>query len=241
MKGQCDVVSNMFGNVTVPCFAPSDPSYMDDQDALEVLKEICPELMTNGHDSPLLCCGASHISHMAASFEMPMHFGLAKCPSCAHNFRINFCQLSCSPNQADFIEVSNTTELPDGRHMVTALEYHVSERYANQLYESCANVQGPFPGQYLLSLMCGPWGHEDCNGSRWLEFMGQSVDNGGQMPMEINYHFHNASSFITNDHKTIKPMDMKTYKCSEKPSESSFACNCTDCIASCTSPGDYGK
>lgn len=232
MREVCDTVENFVGEVPVPCYKPHDPHHVEDSDALDTLAEICPELMADD-DNPLLCCGAEQINEMRENFEVPLSLGLSRCPSCLHNWRTNFCQLTCSPRQSDFLRVTNTTELPDGRLKVSAIDYHMHVDYPTNLFESCKGVQGVSSGQMLLDLMCGGWGSAECNGERWLAFLGTSVDNGGQAPFQINYQYHETNSVMVEG-RSVTPMNVKTFKCSESPAEDSSPCSCTDCADTCS-------
>lgn len=231
MRGECAVESNIVGEVVVPCYEPHDPHYIDDADAIDLLYDICPELVAEG-DDPLLCCDADQVQAMHDSFQIPMSLGLARCPSCLHNWRIQFCQSTCSPRQAEFITVTNTTKTDDGRDKIVAVDYHVNSAYPDGLYESCKGVQGLSSGQYLLDLMCGGWASAGCNGKRWIDFLGTSIENNGQAPYQFNYHLHDANEVMVNG-KRVTPMNVKTFRCSERPSLDSQPCSCTDCADTC--------
>lgn len=223
-------MENIVGESVIPCYEVHDPHHIEDDDALDALYEICPELSA-GKENPLLCCGPDQIYAMQESFKIPMQLGLSRCPSCLHNWRTNFCQSTCSPNQSDFLKVSSAP-MSDGRLKVSSLDYYVHSNYSEGLFDSCKGVQGLATGTYLLDLMCGQHGHSGCTGEKWLDFMGLSTDNGGQAPYQINYHVEYKDEVEVSGIR-YKPMNVDTFKCSEKPSGSSHICSCTDCEETC--------
>ncbi|KAI1290194.1 NPC intracellular cholesterol transporter 1 [Halotydeus destructor] len=231
LSGSCGKDTNLVGEVDIPCYEKHDPHHIDDKEAIDILYEICPELVADS-DDPLLCCSAQQIYTLHESLYVPLQLGLSKCPSCAHNFRVNFCQSVCSPNQSDFIAVTETNQNSDGRNKTISVDYFINREYTSRTYESCKNVQGPAPGLKALAVLCGQWGDDHCSDERWFNFLGVSIANGGNAPFQINYRFSNESEMLI-DEKRFIPMNVKSFKCSEKPDPDSFACSCTDCEETC--------
>lgn len=229
-KDTCETKSNLVGDVNVPCLESHDPHKIDEE-SLSTLRSICPDLFESEDDDPYLCCDADQVYELEQSFAIPRQLGLDQCPSCSQNWRSNFCQLTCSPKQSDFIRVINTTQMDDGRIRIDTAEYHMTSNYADGLYESCKNVKGLAPGQFLLDLMCGQWGSKFCTSQKWLDFMGKSVENDGQAPFQLNYILHNYTGLNNGE---LKPMDIRTFKCSEAPSAKDNPCSCTDCEETCS-------
>ena len=54
---------------------------------------------------PPVCCTASQVQDMGTNFALaaPM---LDRCPTCYYNFRINFCDMTCRPDQSKFLKVT---------------------------------------------------------------------------------------------------------------------------------------
>ena len=238
LKDVCETKSNLVGDVNVPCVESHDPHKVDSE-SLVTLRSICPDLFTSDAD-PFICCDSDQIYELEQSFAIPRQLGLDRCPSCSVNWRANFCQLTCSPTQSDFIKVNKSSKLPDGRFRLDAADYHLTESYANGLYDSCKGVEGLVGGQKLLDLMCGQWGSKLCSAQKWLEFLGLSIENQGQSPFQINYLIHPESNEVRRHDKSppaedngILPMDINTFRCSQAPSSKENPCSCTDCQETC--------
>lgn len=224
---------NLVGDVSVPCIEPHDPHTMPDEEALEVLKDMCPSLFSGSPD-PLLCCSPEQVYEMENSFRIPDQLGLSRCPSCQYNFRLLFCEVTCSPHQADFTEVVNTSLTADNRQMSVAVQIHVPESFPNRLHESCSGVQGLVPGQFILDLMCGSWGAAQCNGQRWLQFLGLSIENDGQAPHQMDFvYYKEDKAGNKKDGSAIIPMSDQSVECWQKAPGSSLPCSCNDCEATC--------
>ena len=229
LRGECDQTENVVGEVAIPCVDRHDPHYLDDREIRDTFKNLCPEFS----DDPLVCCTAEQIDELKQSMDMPQQLGLSRCPSCDFNWRLNFCQMACSPNQSDFLQITESSETDDGRQKVDSVNYHVTSAYADQMYASCSDVRSAISDQPLLDFMCGSHGSANCSGPKWLEFLGTSVDNGGQSPYHINYVFHDTSDEQTINGHRVKPMNAKTSRCNEIAPGADKACSCVDCKLSC--------
>ena len=245
MKDTCAVKENILGDVKVPCFERHDPHRIADHDALQTLKQVCPSLFRSESgeeiEDPLVCCSADQIYELENNFQFPAQLGLSRCPSCSYNFRASLCEMTCNPRQADFLRVVNTSLSEDNiRQQIDVVEYHLDASFPSKLYESCKGVQGLAAGQKLLDLMCGQWGSRECTGIRWLEFIGESVEDNGQSPLGIKYVFHE----IQNKSKGVKvrdqdssdpliPLSPSSFECWQKPSPGDLSCSCNDCEETC--------
>jgi Niemann-Pick C1 protein len=234
LKGSCDTKQNLLGDVAVPCVEKHDPYHMVDQDAREVLMRLCPSLFLESED-PLLCCSTDQVYEMETNFQMPDQLGLSRCPSCQYNWRLTFCEMTCSPRQSEFIQISNFSLTPDRRRRADAIITHVPDYFPDKLLDSCSGVQGLAAGQKLLDLLCGSWGASQCTGQRWLQFLGLDIDSDGQSPYQIDFVYHSASETSRKpDGSVIVPMSTEsTVGCSEKAPRSAFSCSCNDCEATC--------
>ena len=94
----------------------------------------------------------NQLEDIKTNFELPKGIGLGNCPTCYHNFRKNFCDISCHPRQSNFVRVDeNVTGVGAGEFqdkevaMVRSVTYFVSEEFNEKTYQSCKNVQ--FPAQ----------------------------------------------------------------------------------------------
>lgn len=226
------LVSNIFNSHhsrdgNIPCVRKREPKAISDLKTVEILREICPQLVTN--DDPMTCCEPSQIYHLAAAFMLPAKLGLAKCPSCIHNFKQVLCQFACSPRQNQFIRVINTTKLDERNSIIDHLEYYMSQNFAQGLYDSCKSI---YNGN-LLNMMCGKWGQtKECTPQKWLDFMGLSIRNGGYSPFQMDVKLTTETSILV-DGQMLYPMNEKAFSCSESPTNASTPCSCADCEESC--------
>ncbi len=215
----------------IPCVRAKRPQRLNDTEALLLLKATCPEFVEQ-EDDPLLCCDFEALKLLSESYEIPKSLGLGRCPSCLYNWRKTFCNSACSPKQNKFLTVTKTTLLEEnGLKKVDEMIYYVNKEFAINLYDSCKYLEGVAPGTYVMDLMCGNWGSSECNGFRWLEFMGMSSENGGHAPFQINYVFTNEKSLIVEE-KTIYPLNVSAMSCSETP-PGEESCACRDCKPLC--------
>ena len=177
-------------------------------------------------DRPLTCCDLDQLRSFKKNMGVPQQL-LLRCPSCYYNFLYLFCYFTCDPMQADFVKVSmklpNLLNPSDPRQVIQMVDYHVSDTYANGLYDSCKDVQMPSTNAKALDIICGKPA-ADCSVQDWLDFMGSTTN--GQTPFTINYHIHNAST------ADVRPMNHSVTPCDQKYGNMS-ACSCQDCQATC--------
>ncbi|KAG8199914.1 hypothetical protein JTE90_015899 [Oedothorax gibbosus] len=217
---------NDFGDAT--CSYNGTAKVLEDGEALEILQEICPEVI---RETNVFCCSANQIRTMQKNLDIAATLGIARCPSCLSNFRKNFCQFACSPRQSEFLKIERLGESDEGDLVIEKLTYFMSQRYANGAFASCKDIQGLTPGSTVLDLMCGGWGR-DCTPVRWLNFMGSTPDDNGFSPFEIKYHLTNEKHVVV-DGQTYFPMNENTTLCSQSPYPGEIACSCLDCESAC--------
>lgn len=217
-----------WGNTDIPCARDRSPRKLKDEEALDMIKEICPELVGENETEPLLCCDAEGVFTLAHSYDLPRDVGLGRCPSCMFNFRKSFCQSTCSPYQSKFLRIVDTTQLDDGKKKINSMEYYMKQDYATGLYDSCKGIQGFVPGSYVMDVLCGRWGSQKCNGYRWLQFMGTSADNGGYSPFQINFVLTTEDELTLNGSQKIFPMNEPTIPCELGP-PGEMSCSSRDC------------
>ena len=86
-------------------------------DELTQSGEVCslltfPQLVLHVLYQVKLCCSTRQLRDLKANFQMVSTFLAGTCPTCYWNFRKNFCDLTCSPDQASFIEADKIVEGP---------------------------------------------------------------------------------------------------------------------------------
>lgn len=93
--------------------------------------------------------------------------------------------------------------------------------------------------------MCGSHGAKHCNGPRWIQFMGQSLDNGGYAPFQIDYIFSDSDRLVVdNQSNTVyEPLYPKPISCDNvppglSPDDPASTCSCQECSTCLESAGE---
>ncbi len=188
-----------------------------DADALRKIKSLCPDLVSGMYvhrcklalvdavsstsfvsdnaTEPHLCCDAAQIHTFDNNMGAPRQL-IARCPSCFHNFAQLWCWSTCSPVQAEFLvatEIKNNTATTPPKPYVNAVDYHLTEDFAEGMFNSCSSVQYPGSNQLVLELLCGT---KDCTPKKWLTFLG---DVNQQAPFAFNFILEVCMIAICND------------------------------------------
>ena len=74
-----------------------------------ILDEACPHLRKDLGGDLHLCCSPQQLQDLKSNFMMAGAL-LGRCPTCMYNFRKNFCDMTCRPDQSKFLK----TKLIDG-------------------------------------------------------------------------------------------------------------------------------
>uniref|UniRef100_A0A0B7ARF7 SSD domain-containing protein n=2 Tax=Arion vulgaris TaxID=1028688 RepID=A0A0B7ARF7_9EUPU len=195
------------------------------QAAKDMYAEMCPDLFAkSGYDT---CCSDAQVATINTQISVPRGV-LQRCPSCFNNFMNVWCYLTCAPNQHEFLIVNKMDKYNGTVDVITAVDYVISDNSTNALFNSCINVQNPSSNTPALSILCGTTA-DKCTPSGWLDYMGTTAN--GQAPFDIWFHVN--SSDVTINGTVLKPLNYKTFTCSEAPSDSSEPCSCQDCVQSC--------
>uniref|UniRef100_A0A673B615 SSD domain-containing protein n=1 Tax=Sphaeramia orbicularis TaxID=375764 RepID=A0A673B615_9TELE len=168
------------------------------------MQELCPGFDYGSRD---ICCNIEQLRTLKGSLQLPLQF-LSRCPACFFNLMNLFCELTCSPNQSQFM---NATKF-NGTSVVE-VQYYIGKSFANAMYNACKDVQAPSSNVKALSLLCGKDAKE-CNATNWIQFM-FNTDN-QQTPFPI-----------------IPIFSGKTYNCTEGLEDGSGPCSCQDCSQAC--------
>uniref|UniRef100_A0A2P2KID2 Niemann-Pick C1 protein-like n=1 Tax=Rhizophora mucronata TaxID=61149 RepID=A0A2P2KID2_RHIMU len=97
------------------------------------VQSLCPTITGN------VCCTETQFDTLRTQVQQAIPF-LVGCPACLRNFLNLFCELSCSPNQSLFINVTSTSEV-NGNLTVDGIDYHITETFGEGLYNSCKDVK----------------------------------------------------------------------------------------------------
>ncbi|XP_060099886.1 NPC intracellular cholesterol transporter 1 [Heteronotia binoei] len=195
------------------------------KDGYELLQEFCPGFF---YGNVSLCCDVQQLQSLKANLDLPLQF-LSRCPSCFYNFVNLFCELTCSPHQSEFLNVTQTLPYYDpvsqkNKTSITELQYYIGDTFANAMYNACKDVEAPSSNVKALGLLCGR-DVKECSATNWIQYM-FSKDN-GQAPFNIIAVFSDASIH------GMTPMNNATKGCNESVDDFTGPCSCQDCSAVC--------
>ncbi|KAI5432551.1 hypothetical protein KIW84_020023 [Lathyrus oleraceus] len=186
----------------------SSPSVKPDDLFSAKIQSLCPSL--NGN----VCCSEQQFETLRAQVQQAIPI-LVGCPACLRNFLNLFCELSCSPNQSLFINVTSVSEAT-GNTTVDGIDFYVTETFGDGLYQACKDVKfGTMNTRAIDFVGAGASNYEE-----WFAFLGEKVPPGGPgSPYSI--HFKTTIP----DSSPIKPMNASVYSCND----TSLGCSCGDC------------
>ncbi|KAF4788828.1 Niemann-Pick C1 protein [Turdus rufiventris] len=219
--GECGVAS---GDKRYNCAYDGPPIALP-EDGYDLMQELCPGLFFGNVST---CCDVRQLQTLKNNLQLPLQF-LSRCPSCFYNLINLFCELTCSPHQSDFLNVTSTIPyydpvLKENKSSITELQYFIGDRFANAMYNACKDVEAPSSNVKALGLLCGK-DVKDCNATNWIEYM-FSKDN-GQTPFSIIPIFSDVPVHGMN------PMNNATKGCNESMDDSTGPCSCQDCSIVC--------
>ncbi|XP_071860476.1 NPC intracellular cholesterol transporter 1 homolog 1b [Bombus fervidus] len=206
-------------NLQLPCVANQTAKPINNSLASKQLREKCPQYFENiGSNEPELCCDSDNIQTLVTQLSMAETI-FGRCPTCIKNVYKLLCDLSCSPEQSRFLNVTKTNKTSEGKVYVEELEVYINEKYMNDTYDSCKNVVYPASGNLAMDLACGIHDASKCNAKLWYEFQGDPVANGF-----IAFRM----TFVTD-----KPYWNEPTKTCDEQYDGLSACSCVDCPRSC--------
>ncbi|OIW14788.1 hypothetical protein TanjilG_05409 [Lupinus angustifolius] len=97
------------------------------------IQSLCPTITGN------VCCTEAQFDTLKTQVQQAIPF-LVGCPACLRNFLNLFCELTCSPNQSLFINVTSVDKV-GGNLTVGGIDYFVNDAFGEGLYESCKEVK----------------------------------------------------------------------------------------------------
>ncbi|KAI4297881.1 hypothetical protein L6164_037740 [Bauhinia variegata] len=187
------------------------PSVKPDELLSAKIQSLCPTITGN------VCCTESQFDTLRAQVQQAIPF-LVGCPACLRNFLNLFCELSCSPNQSLFINVTSVSEV-NGNMTVDGIDYYITETFGEGLYNSCKEVKFGTMNTKAIDFV----GAGASNFKEWFAFIGQKVPPGFPgSPYSIN--------FMTTvpDSSPMELMNASVYSCAD----TSLGCSCGDCPSS---------
>ncbi|SCU98058.1 LAMI_0F12794g1_1 [Lachancea mirantina] len=220
LYGNCGRKS-IFGS-ELPCPAASDNKNEPiSEDSRKLLVQLCGD---EWKDIKELCCTDAQISDLRTYLRKAENI-IASCPACDKNFKSLFCHFTCSPQQSEFVNVTETDTSLDGREVVSELSFFVSNEWSQTFYNSCKDVKFAATNGYAMDLIGG--GAK--NDRQFLKFLGDKKPLLGGSPFQINFNYsHNSSSSVLNT---------PVYGCADN----CYRCACADCPGSCPELKPIGK
>ncbi|XP_053383047.1 NPC intracellular cholesterol transporter 1-like [Mercenaria mercenaria] len=234
--GQCGTGWNQ-GALNCPVTNKTRNSpFLTDPEGLRILKRYCPQFY-KGDKNTRTCCDLAQLKAVEGNLALPDQL-LQRCPACYSNFLNQICQMTCSPVQSKFLYANMNASCPGGDPAhgpctgggIPAVNYVMTDEYANTLYESCKDVQMPSANDKAMSVFCGRKA-EDCDPKIWLSYMGNTGN--GRAPFPINYNYTNATLVNPYTHETMYPLNYTNLRCNLTYANVSDACSCQDCQSSC--------
>ncbi|XP_003474080.3 NPC intracellular cholesterol transporter 1 isoform X4 [Cavia porcellus] len=219
--GECGIAS---GDKRYNCKYSGPPKPLP-KDGYDLVQELCPGFF---FDNVSLCCDVQQLQTLKDNLQLPLQF-LSRCPSCFYNLMNLFCELTCSPHQSQFLNVTATEDYIDPdtnqtRTNVKELQYYIGQSFANAMYNACRDVEAPSSNDKALGLLCGR-DADTCNATNWIEYM-FNKDN-GQAPFTITPIFSDLPIH------GMEPMRNATKACNESVDEVTGPCSCQDCSIVC--------
>ena len=190
------------------------------QDFLNLLNETCPQLVQQNRG---VCCNMGQLNALATQIKYPQQL-FSRCPACLKNFIDHFCLTTCDPDQAAWMNVSAgglQYNDKDKTWAITSVDIYVSDEYADNLYDSCENVQYPQASTRVIDIMCGT---TECSPDKWLTYLGDPTAN-HESPFMMKY-------YLTSNDSLHGGLIAKTYDYMEcNTTDINFQCSCSDCNA----------
>ncbi|XP_019244879.1 PREDICTED: Niemann-Pick C1 protein-like isoform X2 [Nicotiana attenuata] len=172
------------------------------------IQSLCPTITGN------VCCTEGQFDTLRAQVQQAIPF-LVGCPACLRNFLNLFCELTCSPNQSQFINVTSISKVKSNS-TVDGIDFFITDTFGEGLYESCKDVKFGTMNTRAIEFI----GAGAKNFREWYAFIGRRAAPGVPgSPYAINFKPTAPES------SGMKPMNVSAYSCGD----TSLGCSCGDC------------
>ncbi|KAL6509851.1 hypothetical protein OROGR_022339 [Orobanche gracilis] len=175
------------------------------------IQSLCPTITGN------ICCTEAQFDVLRTQVQQAIPF-VVGCPACLRNFLNLFCELTCSPNQSQFINVTSISRV--GNHStVDGIDYYITDTFGEGMFESCKDIKFGSMNSRALDFI----GAGARNFSEWFAFIGRRAGTGlPGSPFAINF------LPVAPESWGLRPMNVSTYSCGD----TSLGCSCGDCPSS---------
>ncbi|WOG97708.1 hypothetical protein DCAR_0417049 [Daucus carota subsp. sativus] len=175
------------------------------------IQSLCPTIAGN------VCCTEKQFDTLRSQVQQAVPF-LVGCPACLRNFLNLFCELTCSPNQSLFINVTSISKVKNNS-TVDGIDFYVDDAFGKGLFESCKDVK--FGSMNTLAMDFIGAGAK--NFKELYAFLGRKANlNAPGSPYAINFRS------AVDESSAMELMNVTTYTCSD----TSLGCSCGDCESS---------
>ncbi|KAH7523402.1 hypothetical protein FEM48_Zijuj06G0007300 [Ziziphus jujuba var. spinosa] len=178
------------------------PSVKPDDLLSAKIQSLCPTITGN------VCCTEAQFETLRTQVQQAIPF-LVGCPACLRNFLNLFCELTCSPNQSLFINVTSVSKV-NNNLTVDGIDFYVTDNFGEGLYDSCKDVKFGTMNSRALEFIGA--GAQNFKGRR-------ALPNAPGSPYAIKF----GSSI--DESSGMRPMNVSTYSCGDI----SLGCSCGDC------------
>ncbi|XP_019187240.1 PREDICTED: Niemann-Pick C1 protein-like [Ipomoea nil] len=187
------------------------PSVKPDDLLSSKIQSLCPTITGN------VCCTEAQFDTLRSQVQQVIPF-LVGCPACLRNFLNLFCELTCSPNQSQFINVTSVLKVMNN-FTVNGIDYVITDTFGEGLYESCKEVKFGSMNTRAIEFV----GAGAKNFREWYTFIGRRAPPAAPgSPYAINFRS------TPPDSSGMKPMNVSTYSCGD----TLLGCSCGDCPSS---------
>uniref|UniRef100_A0A0E0DH79 SSD domain-containing protein n=1 Tax=Oryza meridionalis TaxID=40149 RepID=A0A0E0DH79_9ORYZ len=128
------------------------------------IQSLCPTITGD------VCCTVDQFDTLHQQVQQAIPF-LVGCPACLRNFLNLFCEMSCSPNQSLFINVTSAKQV-NNTMTVNGIDYYVTSTYGEELYNSCKDVKFGTLNTRAMDFLGG----DAKNYKEWMAFIGRQAD-----------------------------------------------------------------
>ncbi|KAL3617746.1 hypothetical protein CASFOL_038067 [Castilleja foliolosa] len=175
------------------------------------IQSLCPTVTGN------ICCTEAQFDVLRTQVQQAIPF-VVGCPACLRNFLNLFCELTCSPNQSQFINVTSVSRIGN-KSAVAGIDYYITDTFGLAMFESCKEVKFGTMNTRAIDFI----GAGAKNFSEWFLFLGRRADPGlPGSPYGINF------SPAAPESSGMRPMNVSAYSCGD----TSLGCSCGDCPSS---------
>jgi len=189
-------------------------------------------MLDRGEKNTHACCSIKQLNSLDMSLSLTKSI-LIRCPSCADNFAHLHCINTCSPNQTQTVNVTetrNVTHMGQEKEVVLGYQAYLSAAFAEGSFKSCQNVRIPATGGFAIATMCGRYGAKLCTAQRWYDFQGDSSN--GLAPLDIHFKLIKPGD-MAEVPKGMVPYNGRVLRCNETMPPGGEPCSCLDCKESC--------